>query len=130
MVEKLQLLIEHLDAYWKGHHGLPDDLEEFGLIDSTVYHLRDALEHENLRIERPDSPAELAAIADRLGLRLDWHEPDNHGVHALVTGLRFDNAGLYTTEQMVILYRDGLPVAQVALANLFAWATAPHRTDQ
>lgn len=87
--------------------------------------------------------AELAALAKELGLRPDWHEPDNQSVTAVFGGDSFDNAmppghsyggtaqphaemhiTLYRTEWNNALGRD-LPVeplAVVNLATLFAWA--------
>lgn len=125
----LQLLIDHLDVYWRGQYTAPNDLDPFVLVEAAAFHLRDALDSANLRIARPKGPAELAALADQLGLRVDWHEPDEVNVRALTTGLRFNNTGNTTIEQLVILYRDDEPVAQVTLADLFAWTTAPHRTE-
>ncbi len=82
---------------------------------------------------------ELMALAAELGVRQDWHEPDNQGVTAEVRGKTFDNAGFWGAEheaqwmerygdpagieKWVILVRDGEPVAEVNLAELFAWAT-------
>lgn len=73
----------------------------------------------------------LRAIADRLGVRPDWHEPDEQAVTAEVHGTNFDNAGHWADnwsagklyeEMHVILFRDGEPVGAVNLAILFAWA--------
>lgn len=78
------------------------------------------------------TPQELAALADRLNMRLDWHEPDEADVTAEVQGVEFDNAGFWPddgtipkhiVEMHVILKQDGEPVAAVNLATLFAWAT-------
>lgn len=88
---------------------------------------------------------ELVALARGLGVRPDWHEPDEQGVSARVFGQGFDNAmppGLWMgnieqgqephAEQYVVLYQaqedaefqtDPEPVAAVNLATLFAWAT-------
>jgi hypothetical protein len=90
---------------------------------------------------------DLVALKNELGLRPDWHEPDERGVTADVDGASFDNAGFWGaveaarlrakysdtpllragTEQMiemwVTLSCDGEPVAEVNLATLFAFAT-------
>ena len=70
-----------------------------------------------------------------LGVRPDWHEPDEQGLTATTHGVSFDNAGFWGqeyrggmsgtefTEQYVTLHRDSQPVAHVNLATLFAWAT-------
>lgn len=76
--------------------------------------------------------SELVALAKKLGVRPDWHEPDEQGVTArLVEGLTFDNAmgDMFCAEQgkpwehYVVLEQNGRPVALVNLAILFAWAT-------
>ena len=79
-----------------------------------------------------NSRAQLLKLKDELGVRNDWHEPDEQGVDARVYGQSFDNAGFWGpslapyqshTEQHVVLYKGGRPVAAVNLATLFAWAT-------
>lgn len=78
--------------------------------------------------------AELVALADELGVRPDWHEPDEQNVTATTGGVTFDNAGFWDqdyrsfdgvsyTERYVTLKKNGRPVARVNLATLFAWAT-------
>lgn len=83
------------------------------------------------------SPEELAAFADKFGLRFDWHEPDEQEMTVKVVGESFDNAmgtqpwpdmeGGYRQEITVALLHEGLCVAVINLANLLAWASAPHR---
>lgn len=92
--------------------------------------------------------ADLIDLADRLGVRQDWHEPDEQNVTASVHGHSFDNAGLWPLadrfnitpddqvmgiptpvptpshiELHVTLHQNGQAVAVVNLATLFAWAT-------
>lgn len=80
--------------------------------------------------------AELIELARELGMRQDWHEPDEQNVTAYVTGreLSFDNAmgGGDERELHVVLCehvvengvaRRGRDIAVVNLATLFAWAT-------
>lgn len=81
-------------------------------------------------MKRIQSKAELVALAKRLGVRPDWHEPDEQGVTAGTHGTSFDNAGFWgsdntcrTQEQYVVIRQDGEAVAEVNLATLFAWAT-------
>ena len=57
-----------------------------------------------------------------LGLREDWHEPDEQGVTALITGNKFDNAGV-EGEIKVLILKDGVPAFAINLATLFAFAT-------
>ena len=84
---------------------------------------------------------DLMALANELGMRPDWHEPDEREVTARAFGGNFDNAGFYGQaefldwiqrygferaergiEMWITLYRDGDPVAEVNLASLFAFA--------
>lgn len=77
--------------------------------------------------------SELTALAKELGVRPDWHEPDEQYVTATTHGKIFDNAGFWGetyrshgvnfTERYVKLYKEGEAVAAVNLATLFAWAT-------
>lgn len=86
---------------------------------------------------RPDiitDRAELQDIARKLGVRADWHEPDEQGVTARVTGYQFDNAGPYGGPDIwVELWRKNPDrlisfdrrECGVNLATLFAIACAP-----
>lgn len=85
-------------------------------------------------MKRIRARGELVELANELGVRPDWHEPDEQNVTATTHGVRFDNAGFWGethrtsdghnfTERYVKLYKDGQPVAVVNLATLFAWAT-------
>ncbi len=93
-------------------------------------------------IQRVETRDDLIALANRLGVRPDWHEPDEQEVTASVHGGSFDNAGYWgereyaawitkyglkradrSIEMWVTLYQDGHPVAEVNLASLFAFAT-------
>lgn len=79
--------------------------------------------------------ADLQEAAELLGVRPDWHEPDEQEVTALIGGHCFDNAGFWpentcsqelqdieATEIYVELRKEGRPVAIVNLATLFAMA--------
>lgn len=92
---------------------------------------------------------QLCLLATYLGVRPDWHEPDEQRITARVEGNEFDNAGFWpeptahgTQELHVILSRiydndhdDSCPsdgscghqriedIAAVNLATLLAWAT-------
>lgn len=88
--------------------------------------------------------AELVELARELGVRDDWHEPDEQELGAFVEGTSFDNAmpaGHWLgsgderhAELHVVLHklvwdeqysawRHGRAIAVVNLAMLFAWAT-------
>lgn len=84
-------------------------------------------------MQRITERADLIALAQTPRVRPDWHEPGEQEVTAT-----FDNAGFWGepgetykssfdgtefTEQYVTLHKDGVPVAAVNLATLFAWAT-------
>jgi hypothetical protein len=95
--------------------------------------------------------AELRELARELGVRPDWHEPDEQSLTARVHGTSFDNAmgigdwygagrdGVPQAELHVILYRvpswsdfggtEPEPLAVVNLATLFAWAADVERDD-
>ena len=92
-------------------------------------------------IDRISTQDDLVALANRLGVRPDWHEPDEQDVTAQVHGGSFDNAGFWGKEEYdcwvaeygharanagiekwVTLWQHGRPVAEVNLATLFAWA--------
>lgn len=85
-------------------------------------------------VPRIDMRADLIALKRELGVRDDWHEPDERDVDVEVHGVSFDNAGFWPAEEnpfaapeiiehYVIVRRGGHPVAMVNLATLFAWAT-------
>jgi hypothetical protein len=79
---------------------------------------------------------ELIALAQELGVRPDWHEPDEQGLTAYVTGrgLSFDNAmGPGSDLELNVVLCDlhvddqgvasrGPDLAVVNLATLFSWA--------
>jgi hypothetical protein len=88
---------------------------------------------KNIRI---NERSELQALARELGVRKDWHEPDEQGVTARVLGDDFDNAGFWGTykdelvtygegkqELWVEISKDGKPVAEINLATLLAIAS-------
>ena len=66
---------------------------------------------------------ELLALKARLGVREDWHEPDEQEVTAELRSGDLDNAMLDDTEDTVIISQDGEEVARVNVALLLAWAT-------
>lgn len=78
---------------------------------------------------------DLAFFASEVGARLDWHEPDEQDLTAMMYGTSFDNAGFwgeptyeyYTNEMHVVLYVKHYPVVAVNLATLFGWATEDKR---
>lgn len=87
-------------------------------------------------MERIENARELRALADRLRVRPDWHEPDEQELTARVEGESFDNAGHWppsevrsgrewTGELCVIISQDGRDVAAVNLASLLAMASYP-----
>lgn len=68
--------------------------------------------------------AQLEALRAELGLRFDWHEPDERGVTVEFSPGEFDNAMITPgIEAGVYVLRDGERVAYINLALLFAFAT-------
>lgn len=74
---------------------------------------------------------QLKDLAVELGVREDWHEPDEQDVTVKVEGRSFDNAGFWPTddvddktilEKHVVIKQGGKPVAAINLASLFAMA--------
>ena len=65
---------------------------------------------------------DLRTLKNNLGIRDDWHEPDEQEVTALVSGDKFDNAGI-EGEMRVLILKGGKPSFVVNLATLFAFAT-------
>lgn len=86
-------------------------------------------------MKRINTQQEFRDLAYELGVRPDWHEPDEQKVTVEVHGTEdFDNAGFWpakygysdgTTEAHIIFKQDGQPVATVNLATLCSWASAP-----
>jgi len=91
-------------------------------------------------IKRITTRDDLTALANQLGMREDWHEPGELEVTAKVSGTDFDNAGNWgaaelarvisarpgkprSLEMWVTLLHEGIPVAEVSLADLFTFAT-------
>lgn len=66
---------------------------------------------------------QLKDLAKSLRVRNDWHKPDEQGVTAYVTPEdgEFDNAGA-GRELLVVLLQDGVTIAEINLASLFAMA--------
>jgi len=95
------------------------------------------LVHPPLRIQYRD---QLSEVAELLGVRPDWHEPDEQDVTAHIFGKSFDNAGFWPynptqpedrccgsldsegLEMYVELRQADKPIAHVNLATLFAFA--------
>lgn len=93
-------------------------------------------------MKRITTLAELLALKRELGVRDDWHEPDEQGVTVEVHGSSFDNAGTWpwyddsghkhrSCEVYVEVRREvdnvERAVATVNLATLFSWATGYER---
>ena len=84
-------------------------------------------------MKRITSRARFIALAGELGVRMDWHEPDEQEVTAKVWGSSFDNCGTWphsetgvdssVIEMYVMIYKEREPVAVVNLATLCAWAS-------
>lgn len=82
------------------------------------------------RYTKIETQKDLIKLAKDLGVREDWHEPDEQGVDVKVHGKAFDNAGFWGPGNMsdkeelwVSITKDKTLVACVNLATLFAWAS-------
>lgn len=84
-------------------------------------------------VERIDTLRQLRRLARDLGVRSDWHEPDEQELTARVEGKSFDNAGFWPADDTrifdadilelhVILSVDNEDVAAINLATLLSWA--------
>lgn len=130
----LLTLIDSLAAYGRANiHGGTTVTEQgdYSSVSLAASRLKDAVQFaaEAYTIVHIRDHSEMPAMAAALGVRADWHEPDEQGVHAQVTGGGFDNSGHVTLEQMVIIYLEGMPAYQVNLATLLSWACATARAD-
>ncbi len=85
-------------------------------------------------MRRINNARELRALADELGVRQDWHEPDEQEVDARIEGEDLDNAGFWPSamtrddwegEYCVVITKNGEDVAAVNLASLLAMASYP-----
>lgn len=65
---------------------------------------------------------EMINLKKQLGVRDDWHEPDEQEVTVKISGNHLDNAGA-GPEFMIHFLQDNKEVAQVNLANLCAFAS-------
>ena len=85
-------------------------------------------------MKRVITRSDFVALAEELGVRKDWHEPDEQGVTVQVRGMSFDNAGTWPhvkdgqvpreiVEMYLIIRQDGEDKATVNLATLCAWAS-------
>lgn len=96
-----------------------------------------------MTMRKIETKAEFAEFAREIGMKSNWHEPDEQDITARVEGTSFDNAGFWPRpdfvgtqseiirEMHVIFSRDrddieGNPredLAMVNLATLCAWAS-------
>ena len=90
-------------------------------------------------MKRINNAKELNELAKELGVRPDWHEPDEQEVNARIIGSHLDNAmgadpdadddpdGSVRTrhwgEYNVVITKKGKDVAVVNLAELLAWGS-------
>ena len=65
---------------------------------------------------------QLKDLAKKIGVRKDWHEPDEQEVTARITGLSFDNAMCDRSEMTVVIYKADNYVGEINLAMLLAMA--------
>jgi hypothetical protein len=92
-----------------------------------------------IKMKHISTKEELVEVKAELGVREDWHEPDEQDVDVEVHGNVFDNAGAWgldtqapyeAVEKFIVLKKNGQPVAEVNLATLFAWASSLPKKDE
>lgn len=86
-----------------------------------------------------NSPEDLAALAQTLRVRPDWHEPDEQEVDVRIRGNHLDNAMGSTMrdigddneagEYNIVITREGRDVAVVNLATLLSWGAELGRAE-
>lgn len=87
---------------------------------------------DQVKIVGIDTPAELEELARELGVRPDWHEPDEQDVSARIRGHHLDNAMGSTMRDLgednesgefnIVIQKDGRDRAVINLATLLSWA--------
>jgi len=69
---------------------------------------------------------EIQALARKLKVRHDWHEPDEQNLTVEMVDGSFDNAMCDETEAHVVIKQGGKEIAKVNVALLLAWACGTH----
>jgi hypothetical protein len=96
-----------------------------------------------MKAQRIDFPDQMRRLARKLGVRPDWHEPDEQEVTVKVHGDDFDNAGFWghdsrggldtygdgRQEIWVEIFQNDKPVAEINLATLLAMASGNEGTN-
>jgi len=129
-----------------------DGIPPFFELPSDSVMRRDSLLVKR-KVVRIIEKEQFEALALELGMRDDWHEPDEQEITVEVRGNNFDNAGFWpethaagqtkiaktftaggqeeifpqVIEMFVVIKQDKQPVAIVNLASLCAWASTPSR---
>jgi len=67
--------------------------------------------------------ADLKKLVKALGVRPDWHEPDEQGVTIKFVNGSFDNACHSDDEAHIIVYQDKVEKARINVASLLGWAS-------
>ena len=74
-----------------------------------------------MELKRINTRAELQALAKELGVRDDWHEPDNQGVTVFGFGLNFDNAGFWGLQHLATRETEARTCLHDAGGNTGEW---------
>lgn len=120
----LLLVEENLGLYARDLFAYEPGVDPFEQVREAIEALRTAIQEDGLpQVRAVRTPQDWAEVARSLGVRADWHEPDEREVTVVVTGGSFDNAGFAVLEKMAVVYQRGVPVAEVNLATLMSWAT-------
>ena len=91
-------------------------------LESELVQLKESIEFEkNPKPRHIGSVKDMMWLAAQLGVRRDWHEPDEQDVTAMVEGHLFDNAGC-GPELNILISKENELVARINLASLCAMA--------
>jgi hypothetical protein len=116
----LERVEEHLLAYQE--RALAEEPVTWARVSGSIARLATVVE-ELPPVQTLTAAAQLREVTnDTLGVRADWSDTSSARVTATVTGDRLGTGGRPVLEQTVVLAKDDVPVAQVSLATLIAWA--------
>ena len=68
--------------------------------------------------------SDLKKLTKILGVRPDWHEPDESDITIKFVDGTFDNAYHNDNECHIIIYKDKVEQARVNMASLLGWASS------
>jgi len=85
-----------------------------------------------VNIRHITNQVDLELLAEELGVRSDWHEPDEQGLTLDFNGKSFGNDGVWghkvaiapdSLEQYITIRKNDQPIAELNMATLLSWAS-------